>query len=142
MTNKKISFLLISAILGLLSVFLPWASLPMNDSLSGISVLYGKICAAIFGISIMLLLLPLDEITKQWGALIAGIINLCILIYYINDVRTFLRQVSTNSIFGSVVGGLYELSFGVYCTAFLSLGLFVTALVMRLTYKEEEAEVL
>lgn len=142
MTNKKIVLLSIVAILGLLSVFMPWASLPMNDSLSGISVLYGKICALIFGISIILMLMPLDENAKLWGTILAGFINLCLLIYYINDVRTFLRQVAANSVFGSVVGGLYELSFGVYCTAFISLGLFVTALVMRLIDRQEEEEIL
>ncbi|WP_343303936.1 hypothetical protein AAHN97_20405 [Chitinophaga niabensis] len=141
MTNKKIVLLSIVTNLGLLSVFMPWASLPMNDSLSGISVLYGKICALIFGISIILLLMPLDENAKLWGAMLAGFINLCVLIYYINDVRTFLRQVAANSVFGSVVGGLHELSFGVYFTAFISLSLFVTALIMRLTDRPEEEEV-
>lgn len=85
--------------------------------------------------------MPLDENAKLWGTMLAGFINLCVLIYYINDVRTFLRQVTANSVFGSVVGGLYELSFGVYFTAFISLGLFVTALIMRLTDRPEEEEV-
>ncbi len=119
--SRQRKFVLIAAVIGVISMFLPWLSIPFLGSVNGMhgSGILVFICFVAAGI-----IAYLGDQTKNldntmWAiTLVAGAIAFLLVLY-------FIIEASGNGVFGSVTG------FGLYISGLASIGLLLSAYLLR-----------
>lgn len=122
--NKQRKFVLISAAVGFISMFLPWMSISMMGFSQSVNGMHDKgilvfLCFVVAGV-----IAYLGDQTKNldktmWAVtLLAGAIALLFIIWFYSQV--------SNSIMGSSFVG-----FGLYIAAIASIGILVSAYIFR-----------
>jgi hypothetical protein len=121
--NKQRKFVLIAAVVGVISMFLPWVSISLLGFTQSVNGMHGSgilvfLCFAASGIVAYLgdQTKNLDK-TMWLVTLIAGALATLIVIWYIIDV--------SGSAFGSFLG------FGIYIAALAAIGVLLSAYIFR-----------
>ncbi|KAA9041688.1 hypothetical protein FW778_06605 [Ginsengibacter hankyongi] len=119
--NKQRKFVLIASAIGVISMFLPWVSIPFLGSVNGMhgSGIFIFLCFVVAGIITLLGDQTKNFDTSMWTiTLVTGAIPILIILYYLIDA-------SGNTIFGSVIG------FGVYIGGLAAIGVLASAYIFR-----------
>jgi hypothetical protein len=122
--NKQRKFILIAAVIGVISMFLPWISVSMLGESETVSGMHGKgilvfLCFAVAG-AISYLGDQTTNLDKtMWGiTLLAGIVALLFMIWFYSEAS------------GSFMGSSF-IGFGFYISALASVGILLSAYLFR-----------
>jgi amino acid transporter len=121
--NKQRKFVLIAAVVGTISMFLPWISF-FGFSINGMhgSGILVFLCFVVSGIIALLGDQTKNLEKTMWGiTLIAGALALLVILYFLIDSS------GSNNIFGSVTG----FSFGFYLSGLAAIGVLLSAYLLR-----------
>lgn len=119
--NKQRKFVLIAAAIGVISMFLPWVSIPFLGSVNGMhgSGIFIFLCFVAAGIITLLGDQTKNLDNNMWIiTLVAGAIPIFFILYYLIDA-------AGNTILSSVTG------FGVYIGGIAAIGVLASAYMFR-----------
>lgn len=122
--NKQRKFILIAAVIGVISMFLPWISVSMLGESETVNGMHGKgvlvfLCFAIAGAIAYLGDQTTNLDKTMWGVtLLAGIVALLFMIWFYSDTS------------GSFMGASF-IGFGFYISALASVGILLSAYMFR-----------
>lgn len=132
--NKQRLVILIIAILGMLSVFMPWVTMPIIGSVNGARG-EGWFVLLLYAIPVVLTLLndrmkPLQGFAL-YGAIIPGLLCCITAIWKIIDFNTSMSDLGTDNPFAKAMGSTVSIGLGLYIVALAGLAIPVAAFLLK-----------
>ncbi|MFT4062546.1 MAG: hypothetical protein QM642_09355 [Edaphocola sp.] len=131
--NKQKLIIAIAAAAGILSIFLPWVSMPIVGGMNGTNGYWGWAGAALYCIPLAIVLMgdklaPIGGKNEKWGAAIPSLLVSILGIIKIIEFKAKMNDIPSDNPFAEAIAGAFSLQIGIFI--FVLAGLVVAGIAL------------